>query len=323
MVCEYRRADPDLNVEDIAAYARHHHGKKVSETSVKRILKEAGLERRSGRPAGGKGDGEKGDREKLRGRDLVLGGMKLVEAAAVYTGYLSAMTDTVVKEVEGLRVPENALPPDTEDRDEKGRFLSSYNDRYKKSDTDEVAPGFVSVDLKRESKDPSLFHVRNASKATVERKLWALFCSPMIGKGHWDGMRTPRGELLAELCGYAYMPATLSLFTSELKYAGVADSLWETHARVWHGESQDWGAPRNAAILYVDGTSKPIWTEQHSQCTRVSLLGRTMPGLDIVGFHNGYGCPLWYMAHSGRAPLVKAVPKALERLEQVLGGGAL
>ena len=115
------------------------------------------------------------------------------------------------------------------------------------------------------------------------------------------------------------MPSTLSLFTSELKYAGVSPALWETHACTWHSSTQDWGSPRHAAVLYVDGTSKPIFTNLHSQGTHVSLYGRAMPGLDVVGFHSGYGVPLWYLAHSGRAPLVKAVPEAISSLERKVG----
>jgi transposase len=310
LVCALRRADGDIGVPEIVSFVRSHHQRRVSESSVKRILKRSGLHRSCGKPRRS---------SSLRGTELVLGGMKLVEAAAVSTGYLEACTKTVVDHVASLPTPAGALGPDVDDRDEKGRFLGSYNERYRKGDDAAVGPGFVSVDIKRETKDPSLFHVHGASAAVVERKLWALMCSPVIGTGRWDGMRTPRGALLGELCGYAYMPSTLSLFTNELKYAGVSAALWETHACTWHSATQQWGSPRHAAVLYVDGTSKPIFTSLHSQGTHVSLYGRAMPGLDVVGFHSGYGVPLWYLGHSGRAPLVKAVPKAMARLEQQLG----
>jgi hypothetical protein len=35
-----------------------------------------------------------------------------------------------------------------------------------------------------------------------------------------------------ELCGFAYMPSTLDLFSRELKYVGVSNTLWEVHARI-------------------------------------------------------------------------------------------
>lgn len=312
-VLKLRRREPKMNVEQIVSFIRNHHGRKLSESSVKRILNRSGLHRPRGRPEKKQGERKGG------GKLLSFGGMKLVEAAAVSTGYLEGLTQTVVKHVAGLPTPEAAQGPDLEDRDERGQFLPSYNERYRKIEDDVVGPGFVSVELKRERKDPSLFHVSGARPHVVERKLWALMCSPLIGSGQWDGMRTPRGKLLHELCGIAYMPATLSLFTSELKYAGVGSELWETHARIWHSQTQTWGSPRHAAILYVDGTSKPIFTNLFSQCTRVSLFNRTMPGLDIVGFHNGYGVPLLYLGHSGRAPLVKILPQAIGGLERQIG----
>jgi len=310
VVCALRRAEPDIGVASIVSHVRNHHKRRVSESSVKRILKRTGLHRARGQPR---------RQRPMRGKSLCLGGVKLIEAAAVSTGYLDALTKTVVDHVASLPVPEGAKPPDCGDRDARGRFLGSYNERYRKCEGDAVGPGFASVALKREEKDPSLFHVHGAGSQVVERKLWALMCSPLIGSGDWDGMRTPRGKLLEELCGYAYMPATLSLFTSELKYAGVSPALWESHASTWHAQTQEWGSPRHAAVLYVDGTSKPIFTDLNSQCTHISLLHRTMPGLDIVGFHSGYGVPLWYLAHSGRAPLVKAVPEAIQSLERQVG----
>lgn len=310
LVCALRRADSDIGVPQIVSFVSSHHQRRVSDSSVKRILKSSELHRKRGKPT---------RTSALRGKELRLGGMKLVEAAAVSTGYLEALTKTVVDHVASLPIPEGAQGPDREGRDENGRFVASYNERYRKGEGDAVGPGFVSVEIKRETKDPSLFHVHGARPSVVERKLWALMCSPVVGTGRWDGMRTPRGALLEELCGYAYMPSTLSLFTNELKYAGVSPAMWETHACTWHGATQQWGSPRHAAVLYVDGTSKPIFTTMHSQSTHVSLYGRTMPGLDIVAFHSGYGVPLWYLAHSGRAPLVRAIPETIGRLEQQIG----
>jgi hypothetical protein len=45
-----------------------------------------------------------------------------------------------------------------------------------------------------------------------------------------------------------------------------------------------------------------------------------MPGLETVAFHTGYGVPLWFTTHSGRAPMVKVVPELLSRLETNLNG---
>jgi len=155
------------------------------------------------------------------------------------------------------------------------------------------------VSVKRELKDPDHLQIAHVRSEIIERKLMALWYSPLLGGGRWDGIRVSRGQLLEELCGFAYMPATLERFTSELKYAGVANTLWEVHARLWLKLTADWGDPRLEGVLFVDGTTKPVWTRLFSDSTKVSSVGRTMPGLETVAFHSGYGVPLWMLTYSG------------------------
>jgi len=116
------------------------------------------------------------------------------------------------------------------------------------------------------------------------------------------------------------MPSTLELFTRELKYLRVSSTLWEVHARLWLNQTQHWGEERRATVVFVDETNKPLWTSLFTQSTAVSSVGRVMPGLDTVGFHTGYGVPLWFTTYSGRAPLVKVVPELLGQLEKSLDG---
>ncbi|MEE9383940.1 MAG: helix-turn-helix domain-containing protein [Nannocystaceae bacterium] len=82
LVCGLRRVDAQQSVDDIAVCIRQHHGRKVSETSIKRILRIAELSRKRGRPRRRPG----GAAKPPAGRDLELGGMKLVEAAAAANG---------------------------------------------------------------------------------------------------------------------------------------------------------------------------------------------------------------------------------------------
>ena len=86
-----RRADPSKQVEDIVAHVKEHHGCGISKTTVRRILHKAGLARRRGAPARSKQCGE---------QRLELGGMKLVEAAAEATGYVDALVDGVVEQLD-------------------------------------------------------------------------------------------------------------------------------------------------------------------------------------------------------------------------------
>lgn len=313
-ICTLRRSDSDYPVPDIVAFVKKHHDFETSGTTVKRVLKSAGLHRRPGPsetpPVSGAGR-------------LELAGMKLIEAASVETGYVDALTRGVVEHVAELPRPAEAAPVDTSDRDEHGRFLPSYNDRYRKRDGDEIGPGFASVSVKREGMDPDRLQVSQVSSEVLERKLYSVLVSPLLGHGRWDGIRVPRGKLLEELCGIAYMPATLEKFTGELKYAGVSSTLWEIHASFWLEQTRAWGDERRAAVLYVDGSTKPIWTTLFGQCTKVSNVGRTMPGLEQVAFHSGYGVPLWMATHSGRAPLTKEVPRMLAQMERTWGSSAV
>ena len=116
------------------------------------------------------------------------------------------------------------------------------------------------------------------------------------------------------------MPSTLDLFTRELKFLGVASTLWEVHARCWLAQTKAWGDPRSAMVLYIDETNKPVWTELFSQSSKVSCVGRVMPSLEVVAFHSGYGVPLWQVTYSGRAPMVREVPPLLDRFRDVTEG---
>jgi hypothetical protein len=163
----------------------------------------------------------------------------------------------------------------------------------------------------------------HSTSDVIERKLLALLAEPLLGTGRFDGLRSPSGALLSEACGFAYMPATLDKMTRELKYAGVASTLWEIHARKWLELNRLWEEDKHLAVLYVDGTSKPVWTDLFSQSAHITLLGKTMPALEHVAFHTGSGVPLWMLTFSGHAPLVKAVPLGLAELERRLGSSAV
>ena len=308
-----RRVDPDCDVEAIIAHVEQHHDFKVGGTTVRLVLKEAGLARRTGPPSGDPHTGE---------TRLELAGMKLVEAAAVKTGYVEALAVAVM--TQGAVLPSSpAAPLDRSGRDEFGRFEAEHNERFRKKPGDLIGPGFASVQSTRVGKDPERFHLNQVGLSIIERKVWALMVSPLLGSGRWDGIRVARGDLLGELCGYPYMPSTLDLFTRELKFLGISNTWWEIHARLWLAQTRQWGNARTALVLYVDETNKPVWTELFSQASKVSQTGRVMPSMEVVAFHSGYGVPLWQVTHSGRAPLVREVPPLLKQLQGILDGAEI
>ena len=312
-MCTLRRADPEVSVATIIAHGAKFHDCQVGKSTVKEVLRAAGLARRGGPRSGDRHVGE------VR---LELAGMRLVEAADVQVGYVSALTKAIVAGVAEAKAPSSSelLPADTGNRDEFGRFESKYNERYRKKAGEALGPGFASVETTRAGKDPERFHLSHVSSEVIERKVWALMVSPLLGNGRWDGIRVARGDLLGELCGYAYMPSTLDLFTRELKFMGMASTWWEVHARIWFEQTKTWGELGGAAVLYIDGTTKGVWTELFSQSSKVSHLGRVMPSLEVVAFHSGYGVPLWQATYSGRAPLVREVPPLLDAFERMLPG---
>lgn len=315
-ICTLRRADPEIATADIASHLQQHHGVTVGLTTIKKVLRENGLNRRRGAPAGYK--------REPREQPLAYGGLKLVEAALVETGYLGALSQAIADHVEHLPRPETVREIDRSGRDANGRFLPAYNERFRKGPDDPIGPGFASVAEKRLGMDVDRFEIAKTGQAVIERKLIALLVSPLIGGGGWDGLRTPQaGILLNEVCGHPYMPATLDRFTRELKYAGVSATLWEVHARWALDQSRQWGESRRDMVIFVDGCTKPIWTRLFSQSTPVSMVGRTMPGLDTVAFHTGYGTPLWMLTFSGRAPLVNIVPEAIGRLDEICGSSSV
>lgn len=310
-ICALREADPDIGVAAIKEHILAHRRSSVSAASIKRILKRAGLSRPRGRARPGGSAGT---------QRFEMGGMvALVKCAIQETGCVEAMGAAVSSCLEQIKRPAEPLSEDKSDRDEFGRFLPSYNQRFCRQNDSAIGPGFESVELKRAKMDPERLHVRHARERTIEQKLTGLLMSPALEHVRLDDLRATRGQLLEEFCGFPYMPSTLDLFTRELKYVGVASTLWEVHARLWRAQTADWESPRSRAVLYIDEVVKPVHTKLFSESSRVSCLGRVMPSLEVVSFHTGSGVPIWMVTCSGRTPLVKAVPELLERIPSITG----
>ncbi len=309
-ICALREANPFVGVDVIKEHIREHRDFVVSPASIKRILKRGGLSLPRGRMRPGSHPGEE---------RLELGGMVLVEAADLELGYSDSLTSGVVSCLDQLEQPADPPPLDTSDRDEYGRFLASYNVRSVKPEDATIGPGFASVEEKRDLLVPERLHIRHAGRKVVQRKLLALLMSPALQLSRWDDLRVTDGQRLEALCGFPYMPSTLDLFARELKYVGVASTLWEIHARLWRAGTKGWEGAGATAVLYIDGVVKPIHSKLPCESSPVSSNGRVMPSLEVVSFHTAAGVPLWMVTHSGRTPLVKAVPELLKRIPEITG----
>lgn len=251
-------------------------------------------------------------------------GLALLPLASELTGYGKGMVEAIQERVGRLEAPEVPLEVDRSNRNEKGQFLAEYNDVRPRQDPN-VGAVFESVESKRTQKDLTRLSILKTSSATLEKKVHALMALPAVSeKGHFDGVTEPRGEWLLSLGGPDYMPETLAKFGRELKYAGVSEALLECHAGLWHRElKQSLGDDAACAVLYIDATSKPLWTEQFHLSGKVATLGRVMPCVETVLIDTGAGVPLYMRSFSGHAPLVKHALPLVHELEAAIGEGML
>ena len=150
----------------------HNHQHKISKATVRNIIREAGLSRPGGRVSGDKTAGIK---------QLECCGAPLIEVMDVKYG----CTEAFSRGIEGVRdetvkyAPKNT-PVDTSDRDELGRFLPSYNERYRKKPGCVIGPGYLSIDVKREDKDPHRFQLNQMGAPIIQRKIIALMMKSII-----------------------------------------------------------------------------------------------------------------------------------------------
>lgn len=337
-----RKKDPTISVEILRQQVVASGGPRLSESTVKRVLRQGGVNRVGGGVRGPRrkdkgpvsgsgadvGDGGRGDvvlgwfegaRELEPPIRLELAGMKLLEIGARETGLLKAVADGIVAEVSTLEVGVKDLGPDVAGRDDNGRFLGAYNERYRKQGA-ALGPGFASVSSKRETKDPARFKIAQVSDKVIERKVWALMSLPMFTANGMEVLRAPSGAWMEEVCGYPYMPATLDKMLRELKYAGIAEALWDRAATVMLERQKEWMGPTPVVMAtYIDSTSKPLWTGLFTKAGKVASNGRVMPCLQAVMVHTGVGVPVYVETFSGRAGLQEHCERILSKLEKLVG----
>ena len=120
VICTLRRDNADVGVETIVAHVAQHHQIKTNASTVKRILREAGLGRRPGPVSGSPEAGQPEQR-------LEYGGMRFLDVALAETGYLAAMSQGVAECMQAMEGSPEGKEVDRSARDEWGRFLPEYN----------------------------------------------------------------------------------------------------------------------------------------------------------------------------------------------------
>lgn len=324
--CTLRRFQPQINCERARAALVGQFGEErgaLSDASLKRVWKKAGLSRG---PGGGPGPKKATEVFHPGG-----GGLALLQAAALETGVLEGLGSSVLEAAtEAVRTQEPVASNEslgTDARDERGRFTPEYN-RVVRGGSDRD-PRLATDAEKRAVRDLSKLSVVQSRPELVSRRLFAMGLMPLLTERRgFDGLEGPSGAWLSVLGWTAYMPSTLDRFLSELALLDVGEALWTRHGQRWQKLSRAWmEGPEVPAwvrwAIYVDATQDPYWTRHFAASGKVSKVGRVMPCLTRVALMGGPGVPLLMETSAGSVSLKKELLSFLERAEAVIGKGEL
>lgn len=311
-ICLARRVDPQVAVERIAEGVAAQCQVRIGLATIRRVLQAAGLNRRRGPPG----------RAAPVPEALQYAGAAFVQLADLQLGYSVALTEAVVALRHDLPVEDDgaapAVVPD-DGRDAHGHFTAASNQASRKG-AGGLGPAFHSIALRRTQVDLHARKVVQETPDAIARKVRAVVALPLLtptGKTiQLDDYRGGHG--VAEFGGVAYQGDTLDRFLRDLKYLGAGDALMAFHAGFWQAHEPQ-PAEASALCLYVDGVSKPLWSQHFTKAGKVSVNGRVMPCLDQVLIHTGMGTPIYWSTFSGHASLVTQTLPLLAKLEALVG----
>jgi hypothetical protein len=236
------------------------------------------------------------------------GGFEIIGALAIHLGWAQQTARVIVQERERFRrtaaYEEERVNRDRKGRNAQGQFTGEYNRRK------EIRhKRFASVEVKREDKNYSRMGLFQAGEFILERKCLGILALPLITlNGSTRSANGPLGNALEAFCGYNYQHDTLDKFLRELKYLGTSDLLLRDQVSFWQGHWRNFeGSPSWFPFLcyYVDGNTKPLWSEKRVKQSKVTMLGRVMGCLEQVFVHDGFGHPVYLETYAGKAPAVR------------------
>jgi hypothetical protein len=315
-----RMANPSISVEQVGAIIRRRfRATPPSGSTIKRLWKDAGLERGAGRPReADAGTVAQADETRVI-ESLEAAGFQLLQAAEAETGAVAALVNTVLDAAEKL--PEPGPPPSEEValRNKRGQLTAAYNKSRRKAPGELTAPAYRTAAEKAEERDLGRLSFRDQQPGTIEQKVWALVCMPALTRvrSRTEDLRSPQAQLLEELCGYDYQVETIRKLVSEWTVAGLPALLQQTHAATWNQVSMErWETDYRSYVVYVDNVVKPLWTDLFTKAAKVSSTGRVQPALTTTFVNTGVGVPIYFETFSGTAPLSPRVLALLQRVEQ-------
>jgi len=251
------------------------------------------------------------------------GGFEIIGALALHLGWAQHTAQVILQERERFRrtaaYRKERVTRDRKGRNALGQFTGAYNRR------EEIRlKRFASVEEKREDKNYSRMALFQAGEFILERKCLGILALPLITlNGSTRSANGPLGNALEHFCGYNYQHDTLDKFLRELKYLGMSDlllrdqvSFWQVH---WHKlEESPSGLP--FLCYYVDGNTKPLWSEKRVKQNKVTMLGRVMGCLEQVFVHDAFGHPVYLETYAGKAPVGEHILEMFEKIEDALEG---
>lgn len=305
------RTNPGLSLQEISEALRSELKLQVDRSTVSRFLSSVGEEIQWPRPQ---------EPERIF---TSCGGFEIIGALALHLEWAQHTAEVITQERDRFRETaaflQQRVRRDRKGRNSLGQFTGDYNRRE-----DVRLQRFASVEEKRERKNYSRMGLFQAGEFILERKCLAILALPLITlNGATRSANGPLGNALEHFCGFNYQHHTLDKFLRELKYLGVADRLLRDQVAFWqaHWRKQQ-ESPSGLPFLcyYVDGNTKPLWSEKRVKQNKVTMLGRVMGCLEQVFVHDAFGRPVYMETYAGKAPVGEHILGLFEKIEDALEG---
>lgn len=306
------QTNPGLSLQEICGSLEATLGIDVNRSTVSRFLRGVGEQIAWPRP-----------REPER-VVTSCGGFEIIAALALHLGWVQHTAEEVILQERERFRSTAAYQHERVTRDKKGRnavgqFTGEYNRRE-----DIRSQRFASVEDKREGKNYSRMGLFQAGEFILERKCLGILALPLITlNGTTRSANGPLGNALEHFCGFNYQHDTLDKFLRELKYLGISDRLLRDQVSFWQAHWRKIKeSPSGLPFLcyYVDGNTKPLWSEKRVKQNKVTMLGRVMGCLEQVFVHDAFGRPVYLETYAGKAPVGEHVLGLFEKIEDALEG---
>jgi len=305
------QTNPQLSLEKICKALKAALGVEVDRSTVSRFLRRVGELIPWPRPQ---------EAERMA---TTCGGFEIIAALALHLGWVQHTAKVMLQAIERFRrtaaYREEGVRRDRKGRNAVGQFTGAYNRRQ-----DIRLRRFASVEEKREGKNYSRMALFQASRFIVERKCLGILALPLITlNGTTRSANGPLGNALEHFCGFNYQHHTLDKFLRELKYLGIAEDLLRDQIAFWQAhwrrlEKSGSGLP--FLCYYVDGNTKPLWSEKRVKQNKVTMLGRVMGCLEQVFVHDAFGHPVYLETYAGKAPVGARILELMEKIAGALEG---